>query len=246
MNYFSFSQLRCYEECPRKYYFQYVLKRFEKKNLAMVFGSAIHSALETYYKGGTPEQAEERFISEFTKNSVGIKLKNGENLERGGKIGVKMLNEYFKPENKPYFDKPKYVEYKFQTILKHPITQKELDVPIKGVIDLITNDGFIVDHKTSASMWTLEMVEEDLQKVFYWLAFYSIFGVEPQGFIFNFLIKRVNEPKFDNQAVEVNKSQMLYCIDYVKFITDEIKKERFPRNIGKQCRYCPNRLLCLP
>jgi len=210
----------------------------------MTFGSAIHKALEVYYNTGNQKLAEETFIQYFTDNSKDVALKRGESLEREGKIGVKMLNEYFKPDNKPYFN-PSKVEYKFQTILKDPITHKEIGVPVKGIIDVITTDDFIVDRKTSASMWTEEMIDKDLQKIFYALAFKSIFGREPKGFIYNFLIKRVGQPKFDNQSVEINTGQMVYCIDYVNHVVKRIKNEEFPKNITKNCRYCPHRHVCL-
>lgn len=162
--YFSFSQLRLYGDCPRKYYFNYILKRYPKQNLAMAFGFAFHSALEEYYKTGDIDKAESRFIFDLTEAKIELKL--GESVEKEGKIGLNMLRKYFYSQEKPYF-KAKEVEYKFQVDLKHPVTGKLLGIPVRGVMDMITMDDFIVDHKTSSGIWTMEKLEEDMQSTFY-------------------------------------------------------------------------------
>jgi CRISPR/Cas system-associated exonuclease Cas4 (RecB family) len=237
MEYFSYSQLRTYMQCPRTYYMQYVLKRFPPKNLALQFGSSIHTALEVFYNTGNQTLAEETFIKDFSAKSVDVLLKPTENLQKEGTLGVKLLNEYFKNENKPLI-KPKFVEYKFETILKHPVTGESLDVPIKGVMDIITEEGFILDHKTSASIWTMDMIDSDMQKNVYWLAYKSLFGVEPKGFGFNFLIKRVKVPKFDVQWVEVNQAQQIETVKFIQHIVNEIRRGHFPTCQNKYCKNC--------
>jgi len=242
MDYFSFSQLKMYEQCPRRFYWEYVCKRKPKKSLALAFGAALHSALEVFYREGDAKKSEETFINELLK--ADIQLKGKESIEKEARIGLNMLRKYFRSPERPYFN-VKEVEYKFQTILKDPLTGRKLDLPVKGVMDLITKDDLIVDHKTSSSIWKMEDIETNLQAVCYWLAFESIFGREPLGFVFNFFIKRVNEPKFDAQPIQVDESLKLYFIEYAQYIVNQIRKKNFPQKIGRQCRYCPHRFICL-
>jgi CRISPR/Cas system-associated exonuclease Cas4 (RecB family) len=212
----------------------------------MVFGGAIHKALEVFYREGDRDKAERVFIDEFSRGVTNdnVELKKNENVEKEGKIGLRMLERYFDSPERPYF-KVKEVEYEFQIKLKDPMTKRELDLPLKGVIDLITEDGLIVDHKVVNQIWKTEEIETDLQATCYWLAYESIFGESPQAFVFNFLIKRVNEPKFDAQATQRDAGQKLYFIEYANYIIKNIKEEKFPKKVGSHCRYCPFRNLCL-
>lgn len=241
MEYFSNSQLQTYLRCPREYYNVYILKRQSPSNLAMTFGKAIHKSLEIFYKTGDQKLAEDDFIDNFIKTSQDIQLKPGENLGREGMLGVKMLHEYFKPENRPFIQ-PKEIEYEFKVLLKHPLTKKELPVPIKGIMDIITTDNFILDHKTAGNIWTEERIDSDMQKVIYWMAFMTLFGKEPSGFIFNFLIKRVKQPKFDFQATDVSTGQMIGVLNLIQKSISEI--EHFNKigweNMKKKCssRWC--------
>jgi hypothetical protein len=208
----------------------------------MAFGFAFHSALEEYYKTGDIDKAESRFIFDLTEAKIELKL--GESVEKEGKIGLNMLRKYFYSQEKPYF-KAKEVEYKFQVDLKHPVTGKLLGIPVRGVMDMITMDDFIVDHKTSSGIWTMEKLEEDMQSTFYWLAYESLFGKEPSGFLFNFFIKRVGEPKFDCQAVQRTLAHKIFLIEYAQMVVDKIKEGSFPKKISGHCRYCPHQFLCV-
>lgn len=241
MTYFSFSQLRCYMECPRQYYWTYVMGKFPPPNLSMVFGKSIHAALEVYYRENDTKKAEDVFIDKMVNSAGSVVLKRGESLEKEGEMGLRMLRAYFASPDKPYL-KPREIEYRAETILKDPYTGKELDIPIRLVMDMITEEDFIVDHKTSSSMWTMEKIEEDMQASIYWLAFRSIFGKDPAGFIFNFLIKRVKEPKFDAQAVERGYGQLCFAIQFAQDIVNKIRREEFPRRTDphhlRYCAYC--------
>lgn len=234
MDYFSFSQLNCYTQCGREYYYTYVLGQKKRKSSAMDFGKSIHSSLEKYYDIIKKDPTN---TSSAEKSSLKTFIKTFQGTEKDREMGLKLLKGYFKDDNKPYF-RPKEVEYKFKTILKHPITGKSLNIPIKGVIDLITEDEFIIDHKTASNAWTMDMVESDMQKIIYWIAYITLFGKSPRGFIHNFLIKRVHEPRYDQQASEVNEAQMVYAIEFIQHIINEIQRKHFPMCQRKYCEYC--------
>ena len=225
-----------------KRFSNYILGKKPKSNLAMHFGSCIHKGLEVFYKTGNEEAAENAFIKEFS--AAKIELKPKESMEREGKMGVKMLKKYFSSIERPYFD-VKEVEYKFDAYLSHPITGEKIKRPFRMILDLITKDDFIVDHKTSSSFWSEQDLDENMQASCYWLGFLSHFGKEPTGFVFNFFIKRVNEPKFDAQAVERDIGQLTYFVEHANYVIEQIEKGNFPKNVGSRCRHCPYRYICL-
>ena len=61
----SYSGLKEYVNCPRQYYETRVVKNFVKKQTGqMLYGTAVHSALEDYVKDGRPlERNYERYQS---------------------------------------------------------------------------------------------------------------------------------------------------------------------------------------
>jgi len=243
MEYFSFSRLKLYEECPMKYYYQYVLKIKGPKSLAMAFGGAIHSALEVFYREDNPDKAEKVFIEELT--SADVRLKNKESIEKEGKVGLNMLHHYFNGPDRPYLNVDrKKVEYKFNVNLDCPLGGKKIDIPVSGIMDLITTDGFIVDHKVTTSIWREEDIDSDMQATVYWMAYEKLFGKEPKGFIYNFLVKRVKKPLFDAQPTIRDMGQKMYLVEYAQAIIQKIRKGEFPKKIGKHCRYCPYRFMC--
>lgn len=63
------SQLNSFINCPRAYYNRYILKlgslKEDDRDSAKNFGSSLHKALETYYKGGSLEQSTKAFNESF-------------------------------------------------------------------------------------------------------------------------------------------------------------------------------------
>ena len=50
MTHISPSQLSEFKNCPRKYYYKYILKEKEEPNLILIRGTSVHAALEELYK----------------------------------------------------------------------------------------------------------------------------------------------------------------------------------------------------
>ena len=54
-NRWSYSSLKLFEQCPRKYYHLRVAKDFEEpESQAMLYGTQFHEAAEFYIRDGTP------------------------------------------------------------------------------------------------------------------------------------------------------------------------------------------------
>ena len=45
----SVTKMSTYQDCPRKYWYSYVMKILTPKSEGFYFGSAIHAGLENYY-----------------------------------------------------------------------------------------------------------------------------------------------------------------------------------------------------
>ncbi len=67
--YLSYSAINCYRSCPLKYYFRYIAKIPDQtRSESLIFGSAIHRALEYLHKAmlaGESLPSREQFLSWF-------------------------------------------------------------------------------------------------------------------------------------------------------------------------------------
>lgn len=123
----SFSSLKDYVNCPRQYQEVKVLKRFEKRpTQQMLYGTAVHSALEDYVGKGTPLP---KNYQQYQKQLDPLK-----DME-----GIKF------PEHRMAV-----------TFEREPCTFGASDYWVRGIVDLLVingEQGFIVDYKTGSNKY---------------------------------------------------------------------------------------------
>lgn len=98
---FSISDVIQYLTCPRSYFYLRILNFHLKKSDALFTGSALHFALESFYKGGDPVEAYKKFLTADSWQ----KPKNfdtGKHLEEGLKIMelYKTKGPYLEPKKR--------------------------------------------------------------------------------------------------------------------------------------------------
>jgi putative RecB family exonuclease len=156
--YLSASQINLYLACPVKYRLRYIDQVPPAfKSSSLVLGSAVHSAIEwlqnQWLAGERP--AEEELLSIFQADLEAqtleeVHFRPREDAASLRKTGSDLLKLYFlETEAKS----PRAAEQPFEVELVHPKTGEILDVPLHGWIDLIENDGTIVEIKTAARMF---------------------------------------------------------------------------------------------
>ena len=94
----SYSSIRDYLRCPKLFYYQYVLKlRLKQKQMELVFGGAVHKALEVFHQSLDP-------IDAFTKEFVKEKLfpSEYEDFDRYVTEGHRLIKCYVDPEMQTY------------------------------------------------------------------------------------------------------------------------------------------------
>jgi len=169
LRYLDSSKMKCYLECPRKFYWRYVRHLVPQKDeTPLTFGSAIHEALYTWYDmqldGYSKEEAMEEALHRFHSNWTDQPYDDKRTHEKGDKL----LKGYFK----------KYPEEPF-TFLTPPETAfkiKFYDYFLIGRFDgVINHNGMVMplDHKTSTRMgnYYFNRFRPDLQMTKYcWVA----------------------------------------------------------------------------
>lgn len=123
----SFSSLKDFVGCPKRYYEVKVAKNFEQKQThALLYGSEVHTALELYVRDGTP-------------------------LPLNYQRFKKLVDELVKiPGNK-------YVEHEMALLPdRTPCKFDDPNRWVRGIADLLIVDGelaFVVDYKTGSDRY---------------------------------------------------------------------------------------------
>lgn len=199
----SVSQINLYRTCSLKYRFQYIdlLPRMVRP-AGMVFGSAVHAALEWLHKArkaGEPVtlgQLLRIFEADWEAqiHSTPVSFGTDQPAESLVLKGKELLSSYFHLPAPPVGD----AELFFQLPLVNPVTGEVLDVPLKGIIDLIEADGTVVEFKTSLKRWAVSELPDNLQLTAYSYAYEMLFGHPPRD------VKLVNLVRTKSPVIETH------------------------------------------
>jgi len=252
------STISCFQTCRRKYYYQYVRHlQPAMKSAPLIFGTAIHDALDCYYKNKDKDvgiiEAVKLFKSSYS-TPEGESLRTVEN-------GVKMLTWYsikYKGEPFTVYGKP---EEGFVFFIGELLYGGRLDLPVEW-------DGqlWIMEHKTTTRLGAsyFNQYELDKQITGYIIALEEYSGRKCSGAIINVLepwkdVKRVSaktkKPEDHFLRKPISKSEdlkqrfrynvqaivrdILWCEQHGEFQEAEKKEACFYYN-----RDCPFLQLC--
>ncbi len=194
MEYLSSSRINLYLNCSLKYKFNYIDKLPKPfKSSALIFGSAIHSAISWLHKeemngnGVTLEKLYKIFDADWyvQKYDDEIRFKDGEMEMNLLSQGRQILDLYF---NSP-IKEVKGSEVPFTVPLKDPANGKHLGLNLEGFFDLIEEGDTIVEFKTSAQTMYQGDVDNHLQLSAYSYAYERLYGRPPK------LLKIINFTK---------------------------------------------------
>jgi putative RecB family exonuclease len=210
----SYSQIFTYLACSLKYKFQYVEQRVhERVSIALPFGSAIHSAIERYYRSlkenGVPDPLwqiqdlfADRLNADMDQRDIPILYKK-ETPDRKSTIdmGKVLLNSFYEGIDLTGFEIAG-IELPLTARLfdedGHPI-----DMTVTGIIDLLLKDrqGYViaVDNKTAKNPYAQVTVDEDLQLTSYAYLLASNKYVFPTADVYcRFdVMRKLKTPKFE-------------------------------------------------
>jgi len=240
----SITKISTYQDCPRKYWYTYNMRILTPKGEGFYFGSAIHEGLEAYYSGKDPMQGVKNALF-GEKRNISEEAKEGIDLAKLEKEAKRIFSIY--PQQAPYL-KPTFIEHIFKVPLAHPETQEELPVTFVGKMDLITEDGKVVDHKTaSVSPGDFFEARNTLQANGYSYAYLKMFGKLPSGFVFNTIIKGNSrrEPRFEPKLKKPTLGDVCQFFDVCKNVLDALMRDE-TRNYPNtyHCKWCRFHDIC--
>ena len=177
----SHSQIFTYLNCSLKYQFRYVLKLPpERISLALPFGSAIHKAIELYYrsliegKEASLKQLQELFSDHLSqelneKGDLVVYKKDAPDRDSAITLGCGMLGAFHQNADLKGY-RVIAVELPLAATL-YTTEGTPTDIDLIGVIDLLikgqSGSLVVVDNKTAARAKTQSEVDADLQMTAY-------------------------------------------------------------------------------
>lgn len=180
---FSPSSIQLYIDCPLAFYYNYIAKiQIPQKKIHLLFGTAIHQAIEDGIYG--KQNPYEVFENTFEKSKL---LDEEKNLHKEYvDLGLEMVKNYSKAHpilNKLYHLNNGESEKYIRRNLINPITGEESSLPMSGKLDRLTfsennehNHPYsrIIEYKTSKNKWKVEDANFKIQTLLYNLWFNSV------------------------------------------------------------------------
>jgi putative RecB family exonuclease len=244
----SVSQINLYLTCSLKYRFQYIdrLPRLVQ-SAGMVFGSAMHKALEWLHKerrnGRNPPLDEVLRVFEADWHAqlldAEVIFPDDDSKEKLVHKGKELLSQYYHLPPRPVRDAEVY----FQLPLVNPATGEALDIPLRGVIDLVNADDTIDEFKTAARRFALEDLPDNIQLTAYSYAFELLYGRPPRDLrLITFL--RTKNPDIDVQVTGRAKADYERLFNLGKEVLKAVRAGVFIPSRGcwlcKDCEYDPD------
>lgn len=235
------SMIGCYLSCPLDFYYKYVAKvqmPFDKIHL--VFGSAIHKALEDMLVVKDPTKV---FVKEFDikKLNDGEQHLHKEYLALGKEMIINYIEKY-PTLDKLYGLSKGTPEKRVRRHLINPITGEESSVPLSGIIDKLTDNGCIIEYKTSKNKWKETETKFKVQFLLYNLWYYSEHNKLADKTIYLVLLKKFKRHKRDQvlQVIEasVTHDDLAEAFEEVELVIDKIHSGMFDRPTGYHPPYC--------
>lgn len=182
----SASKIRVYRTCQMQYKYKYLIpwnsRPEDDKNVAALLGTALHEAIEMYYKTGanataTFQRVMEDTITEWEDKK--LKINAASYYATAMKVGKEILRSFDWSKFSP-------IELEYEFTLPFPNKQTPL-VNMTGYIDLIDISGKVVDHKSSSTVPNQNELDNDPQFIIYAWAYEQIYNTRPNAVIWNHL-----------------------------------------------------------
>ncbi len=167
------TSMRTYETCPYAFKLRYLDRVRTPDTAARVLGRAIHRVIEANYRhkrrrrSDLPvEQALDIFDEVWDGSIHEVADSEPEELEDLREQGYDLV-EFYLVEVAPSI-RPLLIEERFS------FTLPQVEAPIVGYVDLIDQEGRVIDHKTAAAPFPEDYLEHDIQLMTYSLGYATL------------------------------------------------------------------------
>lgn len=237
----SVSQVQTYLGCPLQYRFRYVEKIPPPwRPSALVFGSSVHAAVEWFHrerlagKTPTPEATAAVFAADwFAQNLEPVVFPEKESKEILAEKGKALVALYVSEHGDAL---PALIEDRFEIDLTDPETGEVFDIRLRGVIDLVEQDGTLVELKTAARTFDTGSLERHLQLSTYALVRFLATGEIPKLRIDALLKTKV--PRLERLPASRTIEDLAWTTRLIESVAFAIRSGCFFPNPSWKCPEC--------
>ncbi len=249
-DYLSYSAIRAYQQCPLRYFFHYIAGIPEEAiSAALVFGSAIHRALEFHFsrllETNTAPSLEEllsAYRSEWQEQSLPIRFSKVEQAESFDALAKRMLIAFAASD----LAKPEGRILAVEETLRGEIIPGLPD--LLGKVDLIIetpSELQISDWKTSRAKYTHDQVEESAAQLLLYGELVRDFAQGKKLRLQFGVLTKTKEVSIDAHRFPFDQPQLDRTKRIVERVWRAIQSEHFyPAPSQMNCPGCPYRDPC--
>jgi putative RecB family exonuclease len=234
----SASSMKTYDQCPKKYFYNYIAKEERKQWAHFDLGNLCHRALEIFHQIYMEEGTDKRTLSKIMSHSFAEARKEFEDVSGNILVEAKALvQDYLKSVSRNGMPLVKGVETSFNFNL-------EEDILIRGFLDRvdILKDGrfHIVDYKTTKNTKYLEPFQ---------LLIYGMWLQREYPHVENFkasyiLLRHGSKLK----SYDFNSEDIIKCkkkiIKYANSINTSMNEDVWAPIPGPLCNWCDFQKIC--
>jgi len=234
----SYLQIDDYLTCPLKYKYIHILRIPVMANHAIVFGNAIHEAIQYYYKRKMDKKSVllDELITKFEIHWQSVGFISIEHEEQRLEEGRETLRKFYYRAEKEKIT-PKHIEKKFRIRYGEDFIIGRFDR-----IDYAGENVVIIDFKTSAISKQKDAdkrAKESTQLAIYSLVWQKLTGKLPKSVELHFVSSGViGSVQPDEKMIEKIKR-------IIDDVTSGIRNRKFEAKPGyNNCTYCPFNTIC--
>ena len=183
----------------------------------------------------TEEELKERFSFHWAEESKETTFKKDEKTGELKDEGIKLISKYL--EDIAPTVNPKEVERKFE------LRFQNVPYTLVGIIDLIEENGTIVDLKCSKKSPNQADIDRDIQLTAYQIGYKSMYGKDPEGLRFDYVVRN-KAAKTVQCKTERTPEDLNRFLKLVGHVSKAIENDIYYPNESMMCSCCGYGKLC--
>lgn len=234
----SHSMIRDYLNCPKLFYYRYILNvKLLSKNINLIFGSAIHKAVENFYNDTDPFEG---FNQEFKKEKITPfdEKEFTEHCNEGKRLIENFRDSIGEFERYHGITRQGDSEIKFREWFKDPVTGTLLRIQSSGRFDRLTHSGQLLEIKTSSKPYKQDEINEATQASMYMLARLMQTNEIPREFFYIIFIKGRKKDPIQVLRTTRTKEELSQFFQTIDLILKGIQGGQFGEGTGFMHKFC--------
>lgn len=249
-DYLSFSSLRQYQTCPLRYYFRYIAGIPEETvSTALVFGNAIHRAIELHFRrllessdAATQDELLREYHSAWQEQALPVNFSKDERADSFDDLAQRMLTAFAQSD----LAKPVGHILAVEETLRGQLIPGLPD--LLGKVDLILEtptELLVTDWKTSRAKYSPEQVDESAAQLLLYGELAKDLAPGKKLCLQFCVLTKTKAVSIDAHSFEFNQPQVDRTKRIVERIWTAIQAGHFyPAPSPMNCSGCPYRERC--